>query len=440
MSSMPRAALLSVIAAAAVAGCGSLTPDSSDDSAKPTAPVSTKLSDEKVTLTLAYADDPPTKALIAGFEKAHPQVKITPQFTQFNDYVKSIKLSMASDSPPDIVEYNPGAMRSLIPAGLVLNLDRYEQAYKWRGAFPPSSLDVLRTDTGAKRYGTGSLYAVPGALSVVGVYYNKRLAEQAKITTPPKTLADFETALAKAKAAGLQPLSVGALDTGGLHLWAALLNVMTPVDGYRKWVYGTPGASIVTDGATQASEKLAEWAKQGYIPKSANGIGEQDSAAAFAKGKGVFLVNGNWAQAVLSEAMGGDLGFFLMPGVDAGAPAVASGASVAYAISAKSKHADAAAAFLDYMRSPEAAVIQSAGGFMPVDVTAAPAAEGAQADIATSFKAVVENDGILPFPDFAAPSMLDALTAGGQGLIGQKTAAPTYLESLQGVWTNYHGH
>ena len=218
---------------------------------------------------------------------------------------------------------------------------------------------------------------------MVGVYYNKRLAEQAEITTPPKTLADFEAALAKAKTAGLKPLSVGALDTGGLHLWAALLNVMTPVDGYRDWVYGTPGADRHR-GATQASQKLVDWAKQGYIPKSANGIGEQDSAAAFAKGKGVFYVNGNWAAAVLSKAMGDDLGFFPLPGVEAGAPAVASGASVAYAISAKTKHADAAAAFLDYMRTPEAAAIQSAGGFMPVDVTTTPAAKGAQADIATS--------------------------------------------------------
>jgi raffinose/stachyose/melibiose transport system substrate-binding protein len=91
------------------------------------------------------------------------------------------------------------------------------------------------------------------------------------------------------------------------------------------------------------------------------------------------------------------------------------------------------------MRSPEAAVIQSAGGFMPVDVTAAPDAQGAQADIASGFKAVVENDGILPFPDFAAPSMLDALTAGVQGLIDGKTASAAYLQSLQGVWTSYHG-
>jgi raffinose/stachyose/melibiose transport system substrate-binding protein len=137
--------------------------------------------------------------------------------------------------------------------------------------------------------------------------------------------------------------------------------------------------------------------------------------------------------------MDDNLGFFLLPGPAAGAPAVANGASVAWSISSKSKHKDVAAAFLDYMRSPEAAGIQAAGGFMPVDVEAAPRAEGVEGDIATAFKSVVADDGILAFPDFAAPSMLDALTSGVQGLIAGKTAPDAYLQSLQDVWNEYHG-
>jgi ABC-type glycerol-3-phosphate transport system substrate-binding protein len=256
---------------------------------------------------------------------------------------------------------------------------------------------------------------------------------------PPATLGEFEDALAKAKASGELPLSVGGLDTGGLHHWAALLNVMMPADEYRSWVYGSPGATIVTDGARKATQTFVDWVKRGYIAKSANGIGEQDSAAAFAKGEGVFHINGNWAAAVLRDAMKDNLGFFLLPGVDPDAPAVANGASVAWSISSKSEHKDVAAAFLDYMRSAEAAAIQASGGFMPVNVGAAPPAEGVDGEIAKGFKAVVADDGILPFPDFAAPSMLDSLTSGVQGLIGGKTSVNAYLDSLQKVWAEYHG-
>ena len=91
------------------------------------------------------------------------------------------------------------------------------------------------------------------------------------------------------------------------------------------------------------------------------------------------------------------------------------------------------------MRSAEAAPIQTASGFMPVDVDAAPAVQGVDADIADAFKKVVADDGILPFPDFAAPSMLDALTSGVQGLIAGKTSPQDYLGSLQDVWSGYHG-
>lgn len=430
-----------LLALTVLAGCGDLTPDSSEDSSSSTQAedVSTTVPSERVTLTLAYADDPPTRALIAGFEKKYPQVTIEPQFTHFNDYVKSIKLSMQSSTPPDIAEYNPGAMRALIPAGLVQNLDAYERAYDWQSGFPPASLDVLRTDRSAKRFGTGSLYAVPGALSVVGVFYNKDLARRAGIELPPTTLAEFEDALAKARASGELPLSVGALDTGGLHTWGAVLNVMMGADDYRNWVYGAPGATIVTPGATDATQTFVDWARAGYVAKSANGIGEQDSAAAFAKGDAVFHVNGNWAAAVLRDEMRDNVGFFLLPGPEADSPVVANGASVAWSISSKSEHKDVAAAFLDFMRSPEAAVIQAETGFMPVDVDAAPPAEGVDAQIAEGFKRVVADDGILPFPDFAAPSMLDALTSGVQGLIGGSTTPEAYLESLQDVWTDYHG-
>ena len=44
--------------------------------------------------------------------------------------------------------------------------------------------------------------------------------------------------------------------------------------------------------------------------------------------------------------------------------------SVAYAISSKTKYPNVAAAFLDYMSSPEAAQLQFTGGFMPVDTKA----------------------------------------------------------------------
>ncbi|MFG1975346.1 ABC transporter substrate-binding protein [Nonomuraea fuscirosea] len=427
------AVALSVTTAFALTSCAGAS--SSGGGTAPKIEVSTTIPQDPVTLTLAYSNDPPTKTLIDGFTKKHPNVTIKPQMTPFNDYIKSIKLSMSSDSAPDIAQYNPGAMNSLVPAGLILDLSPWSQAYGWSGKFPPASLEVLSSDKSAKQFGTGSLYAVPGGLSVLGVFYNKKI-----VTEVPKALADFETAMAKAKEAGRTPLSMGALQVGGFQLWNALLNVTGDVDAYRSWVYGKPGGTIVNPAARQAAQTITDWAKKGYIPSGASATSDPDALAGFAKGDTAFVITGNWAAQTLETEMKDDVGFFLMPTPSANRPAqVASGASVAYAISAKSKHPNVAAAFLDYLSSPEAAKIEFDGGFMPVDTKAELGATGLRGDIAKVFAPVAQGNGIVPFPDYASPGMIDKLTPGIQGLINSKMTPDAFLTSLQESWEAHHG-
>ncbi|WP_194421294.1 ABC transporter substrate-binding protein [Microbacterium abyssi] len=419
------------IALSACASSGGSPADSVD--------VSTEITTDPVTLTLSYTDDPPAQALIDGFTTKYPNVTIEAQQTPFTDYVKAIKLSMSSSTPPDIAQYNPGAMRSLIPGGLVLDLAPWADAYGWDDKFPASSLEVLTSDTDAKSFGEGGLYAAPGALSVLGVYYNQDLLEQAGITEPPATLADFEDQLGQLADAGIQPLSVAGLEVGTIHVWGALLNVIGDPDAYRDWVFGRSGATIETPGALEATNVLVDWIEQGYISESANAVGYADALADFTSGNAAFHISGNWAASAIETEMGEAGGFFLLPGTEADAPAIASGASVAYSISSKSKNANVAAAFLDYLSSPEAAAIQVETGFMPVDVTADVSAEGLKGQISTDFANVLAGQGTLPFPDFATPAMLDTLIAGTQGLISKRMTAEDYLAELQNSWNEYHG-
>ncbi|MFI6731973.1 ABC transporter substrate-binding protein [Nonomuraea sp. NPDC050451] len=425
-------AALSVTTAFALTACAGAS--SSGGSTATKVNVSTTIANDPVTLTLAYTNDPPTKALIDGFTKKHPNVTVKPQMTPFNDYIKSIKLAMSSDSAPDIAQYNPGAMNSLVPAGLILDLSPWSKAYGWTTKFPPASLEVLSSDKSAKQFGTGSLYAVPGGLSVLGVFYNKKIVKEV-----PKTLADFEAAMQKAKDAGQTPLSNGALQVGGFHLWNALLNVTGDVNDYRSWVYGKPGATIENPAALKATQTLADWAKKGYVSAGASATADADALASFAKGDSAFLITGNWAASTLETEMKDDVGFFLMP-TPSGEPAkVASGASVAYAISSKSKNPNVAAAFLDYLSSPEAAKVEFDGGFMPVDTKAELGATGLRGDIAGVFAPVAQGNGIVPFPDFASPGMIDKLTPGIQGLISNKMTPDAFLKSLQESWDAHHG-
>jgi len=421
--------------------CSALTPGNAADPDRPrTVPSSTAVpkGEGDITLRLTFADAPAmVEALVAAFHEEHPRITIEPRYTQFADYVKSIKLTMASDTAPDLAQFAVG-MDDIAARGDILDLAPYRDAYGWRKKFPAAALDQL-TGSGRRASSGRQLYGVPAGLSMTGIYYNKALARKAGITRPPRTLAEFDRQLAAVKRAGMTPLGVGALDSGGLHLWAALVNNAMPPKAYRNWVKGTAGASIKTPQTLAASRKLVEWSRKGYFNESANGTTQTDTTAQFTRGESVFLINGNWAAGQLSEAMGKKAGFFLLPGERPGARAVSSGFSVSYAISSRTKHPQAAGAFLDFLGSRQAAKIVSDNGFLPPDESAVPVPEGVLGEVALAHRRVTADNGMNHFPDFTAPNMLDPLRAGVQKLIAGRTTPEAYLDSLQDVWQDRYG-
>lgn len=399
--------------------------------------VSTDIDDVQVTLTLAYADDPPATELVEGFQTLYPNVKFDLQHTSFVDYIDTISQTMSGPNPPDIAQYNPGAMRSLIPGGHLLNLDPYAEAYGWEESFPASTLDTLMLTEDAAQYGTGNLYAAPGALSVLGVFYNTELLEQAGIEEPPTTLSEFEDALTAVDEEGITAFSVGGLETGGNFLWCVAVNAIAEPDAYRDWLHGTPGASIETEGMLEATETLSRWVEAGYVPESANATSDADAQAAFVGGESAFLVTGNWAALALETEMQDEVGFFLMPSPDTDT-VVASGSSVAYTVSSATEHPDVAAAFLDYLASPEAARVQVEAGFAPVDTHADTDAYGLLNEVNHGFATAAGADGLVSFPDIAAPGMINQITPGVQGLIAQELDPADFLADLQAEWAEHN--
>lgn len=435
---MKRPITLLAVAAATLllAGCGTagVASGSSDTGA-----ISTSVPDAPVTLTISYVSDPPITPLIDGFTKLHPNVTFKLVQTPFADYQTSLKLSMASNSSPDIVQYSPGPMRAIVPAGLVQPLDAYAKAYGWRDTVSPSLLGMLTSDKKAEQYGEGTLYAVPGAVQMIGVFYNKKVAAAAGVTAVPKTLDAFEKDLAAVKSSGVTPMTVPALGVGGFQLWSALANVQADVGVFNKWVQGRSGSTLTKDpGFTEAADTVSQWAKDDYFSKGAASVSDADGVSEFSSGKSAYFVTGNWNTKAFQDALGSDLGFFLMPGTSADQAAVATGSGFPYSISAKSKHKDVAAAFLDYMVSPEAADGTYAGGFVPVTGQPSERGSGVQGTILDGYGKVVDGEGIAPFANWATSTMIDTLTSGAQGLISGNTSAKAFVDSLQADWDKAH--
>src|SRR4051794_24871369 len=146
------------------------------------------------------------------FTKQYPNVTWDIKQDQFSNLMTATPRLLSGDNPPDLIRLP--SMVTLVKDGLLKNLDPYVTAFGW-DKFPPAQLAQNRVAADGTR-GSGSLYAGGLNYSLTGVFYDKKLATQIGMTQPPKTVAEFEDLLAKAKAANLLPIMAwNATASGG---------------------------------------------------------------------------------------------------------------------------------------------------------------------------------------------------------------------------------
>jgi raffinose/stachyose/melibiose transport system substrate-binding protein len=300
------------------------------------------------------------------FTVQYPNVTWDIKQDQFTNLINSTPRLLSGDNPPDLIRLP--TMVSFARQGLLKNLDGYAASLGW-DKWPVPQLDQNRMAEDGTR-GSGSLYAMGLNYSLTGIFYNKTLAAQIGMTEPPKTLSEFEDLLAKAKAAGLQPIMIWGSAKSGMGLafpLQALMASVGPTQPINDWIFQKKGATIDTPENLVAAQHLEEWIKNGYFPSDVNAIEYTDAAARFSKGEGVFTFNGDWQNAGYDAEMPGNVGFFLMPPAEAGGSPAAMSAPLTFGIAANAKNADCAAFFLTWVASNDKAreIDVSVGGSNP---------------------------------------------------------------------------
>ena len=300
------------------------------------------------------------------FTKQFPNVTWDIKQDQFANLITTTPLLLAGDNPPDLLRLP--TMVSFAKDGLLMDLDGYAAAFGW-DKWPVPQLDQNRVAADGTR-GSGTLYAMGLNYSLTGIFYNKELAAQIGMTEPPKTLAEFDDLLAKAKEAGLQPIMEWGSAKSGMGLAFPLQNLMAaygPVGPINDWIFQKSGATIDTPSNLVAAEHLQMWIENGYFPTDINAIEYTDAAARFGKGEGVFTFNGDWQNAGYDTDLPGNVGFFLFPPAEAGGGYAAMSAPLTFGIAAKAEHPDCAAFFLNWVATNDEArkIDVSVGGSNP---------------------------------------------------------------------------
>lgn len=175
----------------------------------------------------------------------------------------------------------------------------------------------------------GKTYALPYSVGLAGFWYNKALFKEAGISNPPQTMDEWMDAVKKLKAAGIDPVSVGAGDKWpAAHYWyysvlrecsQEVLNASVKNLEFDDQCFVKAGEDVkkVIDAEPFNPGFLSTPAQSG--PTSASGLLATERVA--------MELAGHWEPGIMQgltedgKGLGDDTGWFPFPTIDGGAGA-----------------------------------------------------------------------------------------------------------------------
>ena len=397
-----RALALGVVVATALGACGSGGSGSSDGS--------TGTAGGKVTVSWWHnSNTDPGKAyydqVAKDFETKHPNVHIEVNAMQHEDMLTKLDAAFQSGDAPDIyMERGGGELADHVEAGLTKDLSE-------------PAKDVISTLGGnvAGFQVDGKTYALPFSLGVVGFWYNKSLFEKAGIANPPTSMDELSATVDKLKAAGIEPVSVGAGDKWpAAHYWYYLALRECPQQVLQDAVKSLDFSNQCFVKAGEDLQKVIATKpfNKGFLSTPAQ-TGPGSASGLLATGKVAMEMQGHWEPGVMQgltedkKGLGEDTGWFPFPSVTGGQgdQSAALGGGDAWAVSKDAP--DAAVEFVEYLLSDE---VQKGFAERDMGLPTNPAATGSVKDPALG--------GLLKVRDEAPYVQLYFDTAFGQSVGG----------------------
>lgn len=285
------------------------------------------------------------------FEAANPGVTVKVSAMQHEDMLTKLDAAFQAGDAPDIyMERGGGELADHVEAGLTKDISEAASAEieKIGGSVAGWQVD-------------GKTYALPFSVGVVGFWYNKALFEQAGITEAPVTQEDFNAAVDKLKAAGIEPVSVGAGDKWpAAHYWYyyALRECSQDVLSDAVTSLDFSDACFLNAGADLEDLIKTEPFNAGFLSTPAQS-GPTSASGLLATGKVAMELAGHWEPGVMQgltedgNGLGENTGWFAFPEVQGGQgePTAALGGGDAWAVSQDAP--DAAVDFVKYLLSDE---------------------------------------------------------------------------------------
>ncbi|ALC91443.1 ABC transporter substrate-binding protein [Bacillus sp. FJAT-18017] len=320
------------LGATILAGC------SSGDGASSDGKVTLELFSNKVENINTY------KGFIKEFEEQNPDIKIKLDAPPEAETV--LKTRLTKNDLPDLMAIGGNATYGELGRAGVLEDFSDSELLK---TVQPSYVDMIGRLVGPDEKGT---YGLPYATNANAVIYNKEKFDALGLEVP-KTWDEFVAALDKAKQAGEIPIYFTLKDAWtGMIAWNSLGANIAGEDFAEK---KNKGEASFVESYEEVADKMLTLTSYGH--KDNMGVAYGDGNNAFASGKGVFYLQGNWAIPEIKKANPDiQLGVFPMPVTnDPAQNKLVSGVDVVLTMNKDTEHKEEATKFIEFMMNKETA-------------------------------------------------------------------------------------
>jgi len=364
------------------------------------------------------------------FKTEHPDVTVKVEKQVFEQIQKNAKIVLTGDDVPDVMEYNKGNATAgqLASQGLLTPLTDVAKEKGWDKKVSGSLATTAQYDENGLM-GSGDWFGVPNYGEFVGVYLNNDLFKENGVEVPT-TFDGFEQALAAFKAKGVTPLATAGAEYPLGQLWYELVlhyGDRALVDDYQLFKNDVDWHG---DAMTQATNKLDEWVKKGYIASDSAGLTAEDMGVSFIAGKAPIMVSGSWWFGRLATEIKFDWSQTLFP--DNKLHPGSSGNLWVVPTNAKSK--TLAEDFIDITLRPEVQNILGEKGGLPVAGDPASITDPKTKELTQNFADIVSADGLAFYPDWPVAGFYDVLVSQLQSLVNQSKTPDQVLDGLKDAY------
>ena len=368
------------------------------------------------------------KALTSAYTKANPSVTFKLVDQPGDNYFALLQAAAVSKKGPDL---------ALMWTGLfALQYKSYLQNLKGKVSDAALAREGSLSWSSPNFDAKNGPYVMPLDRQFYIGFYNKAAFKKAGLAKVPTTWDELYSACGKLKSAGYTPLVYGngGQSLGALYYpWydASYIAIgQSGVSGLRDLYSGKNMWNSATN--TDSYSKYAALKTKGCT--NADVLTKTNNVEDFIGGKAAMIIDGTWDTKKFTDAMKTNVAAFIPPFSDKPIKGVVEFAGQGLSLTSYSKNQKAAAAFLTWMTTPEAAkIVDSVGLISNVNgsITSNPVNQQ-MLDFAAK-------QGFTRFPMLDNVLQGDVVDAGNKiipAILGGKTSVADGLKQMNQVWNN----